>query len=134
MAKFKVTISEPETGKASTLELDGAKAKPFVGREMGETVDGSLIGLAGKRAIITGGSDKDGIPLRHDVYGGGKKHLILTGGVGFKGEHGHRKRRLVRGRMITEETYQLNLAIVKTESGTKEVKSGHRQDEAVKRK
>ena len=134
MAKFKVTISEPETGKASTLELDGTKAKPFVGRELGEAVDGSLIGLAGKRVMITGGSDKDGIPLRPDVHGGGKKHLILTGGVGFKGEQGNRRRRLVRGRMITEETYQINLAIVKTKSETKDVTSGHRQEVAVKRK
>ena len=116
MAKFKVSISDPETGKTSVVELDGAKAKPLIGRGVGDTLDGAPIGVSGKRLKITGGSDKDGIPLRLDVHGGGKKHLILTKGVGFRGRSGRRERKLVRGRMITDETYQVNLAIVKPDA------------------
>jgi len=134
MAKFKITLSEPETGKASSVELDGAKAKPFVGRELGEIVDGSLVGLAGKKIKITGGSDKDGIPLRLDVHGGGKKHLVLTRSVGFKGEKGYRERRLVRGRMISEETYQINLAVVKLGADTKNNTNRQKDREAEKTK
>ena len=54
--------------------------------------------------------------MRPDVHGGGKKQLILTKGVGFKGKSRSRERKLVRGRMITDETYQLNLAIVKPDA------------------
>jgi len=116
LAKFKVSISDPETGKASVVELEGAKAKPLLGRGLGDVLDGAPIGVSGKKLRITGGSDKDGIPLRPDVHGGGKKHLILTKGVGFRGKSGSRERKLVRGRMITDETYQVNLAIVKPDA------------------
>jgi small subunit ribosomal protein S6e len=119
MAKFKLSISEPKTGKASTSELEGPKAKPLLGRAIGETVDGSTIGISGKKAMITGASDKDGIPQRADVHGGGKKQLILTRGIGFKAKKAQRERKLVRGRMITEETYQVNLTIIEPESSMK---------------
>jgi len=131
LAKFKVAISEPETGKASVMELEGVKAKPLLGREVGDTVDGSLIGVSGKKVRVSGGSDKDGIPLRQDVHGGGKKHLVLTNGVGFRGEYGDRKRRLVRGRTITEDTYQINLTIIKSSSEEKP-ESTQKQSETVK--
>ena len=48
MAKFKLNVSEPKTGKTSTSELEGPKAKPLLGRAIGETVDGSTIGISGK--------------------------------------------------------------------------------------
>jgi small subunit ribosomal protein S6e len=121
LAKIKLVISEPATGKASNMELEGTKAKPFVGKELGENLDGSLIGLSGKRVKITGGSDKDGIPLRSDVLGGGKKHLVLTKSVGFRGEYGIRERKMVRGRMITEETYQINVVVVEAPTEPKTV-------------
>ncbi|MEM2942853.1 MAG: S6e family ribosomal protein [Candidatus Bathyarchaeia archaeon] len=117
MAKFKVTISDPQTGKASVVELEGAKAKPLLGRNVGDVLEGAPIGFQGKKLRITGGSDKDGVPLRPDVHGGGKKYLILSKGVGFRAKGCSRERRLVRGRMITDETYQVNLAIVKPEVG-----------------
>lgn len=120
LAKFKLVISEAETGKASATEVDGPKAKPFLGRSLGETLDGSLVGLSGKKIRIAGGSDKDGIPLRTDVHGGGKKYLVLTKSLGFRGEHGERKRKLVRGRMITDETYQINLVVTKTNTQPKD--------------
>jgi small subunit ribosomal protein S6e len=119
MAKFKLSVSEPKTGKASTSELEGPKAKPLLGRAIGETVDGSTIGISGKKVMITGASDKDGIPQRSDVHGGGKKHIILTQGIGFKAKKAQRERKLVRGRMITEETYQVNLSIIEPDSSVK---------------
>lgn len=117
MAKFKLIVSDPETGKASVHELEGSKAQPLIGREIGDVADGSIIGMDKVKLQITGGSDKDGIPMRHDVHGGGKKDTILSGGVGFKPEaHGERRRKLVRGRMITDQTYQINMHVIKEES------------------
>jgi len=121
---LKVLVSDPKGGKVTTVELEGVKARPLVGRELGDEVDGSLFGMAGTKLKITGGSDKDGIPLVANIHGGAKKYVLLAGGVGFKGGgKGERRRKLVRGRMITDETYQLNMVISETESTetTKEI-------------
>jgi len=109
---LKVLVSDPKAAKVSTVELDAPKARPLVGRELGDEVDGSIFGMAGKKLKITGGSDKDGIPMLANIHGGAKKYVLLAGGVGFKPTaQGERRRKLVRGRMITDETYQLNMVI-----------------------
>lgn len=109
---MKVLVSDPKAAKVSTVELDAPKARPLVGRELGDEVDGSIFGMAGKKLKITGGSDKDGIPMVANIHGGAKKYVLLAGGVGFKPTtEGERRRKLVRGRMITDETYQLNMVI-----------------------
>jgi len=112
MAKFKVIISNPDTKKATVQELEGPRAQPLIGRELGEIIDGSVAGMDKVKLQITGGSDKDGIPMRSDVHGGGKKYAILSGGVGFKSStSGERRRKLLRGRMITDQTYQINMRV-----------------------
>lgn len=142
MAKFKLVISDPNLGKASVMELEGEKAKPLLGRQIGDIFDGSIIGLSGREVKITGGSDKDGIPLRGDVHGGVKKYLLLTKGVGFRGRSGERRRKIVRGRMITDETYQINLVLTKinkensgkVQSSTNEVyEDGTNESQGAKR-
>lgn len=112
MAKYKMIVSDPQTAKATVAELEGSRAQVLVGRSIGEIVDGSQIGFAGKRLKITGGCDKDGIPMRADIHGGAKKYAVLSGGVGFRPTRsGERRRKLVRGRMITDETYQINATL-----------------------
>lgn len=109
---MKVLVSDPKAAKVATVELDAPKARPLVGRELGDEVDGSIFGMTGKKLKITGGSDKDGIPMVPNIHGGAKKYVLLAGGVGFKPTaEGERRRKLVRGRMITDETYQLNMVI-----------------------
>jgi small subunit ribosomal protein S6e len=112
MAKFKMIVSDPQTRKATVAELEGSRAQVLVGRSIGEVIDGSQIGFSGNRLKITGGCDKDGIPMRADIHGGAKKYVVLSGGVGFRPKReGERRRKLVRGRMITDETYQVNTVI-----------------------
>ncbi len=119
MAKFKLNVSDPESKKASIHELDGPRAQPLIGREIGDVVDGSIIGIEKVKLKITGGSDKDGIPMRPDVHGGAKKYAILSSGVGFRPTTGgERQRKLVRGRMITDQTYQINMLVTKGEQQT----------------
>lgn len=125
MAKFKLVVSNPETRKASVHELDGPKAQPFVGRAIRDLVDGSVIGMEKVKLLITGGSDKDGIPMRSDVHGSAKKYAILSGGVGFKPtSQGERRRKLVRGGMISDQTYQINIRVVKEEPAKVAPKKG----------
>jgi small subunit ribosomal protein S6e len=108
MVTFKLVLSDPKTGKSEASEVKDASAQLLVGRKIGEVVDGTTIGLTGK-LMITGGSDRAGFPMRSDTLGGGKNYVLLTKGVGYeKGEEGVKKRKLVRGNTVTEETYQIN--------------------------
>ncbi|MEM2901579.1 MAG: 30S ribosomal protein S6e [Candidatus Bathyarchaeia archaeon] len=125
MVKFKIIISDPVEGKARNMEVEGVNAQPLIGRTVNETLDGSLLGLRGKKLRITGGVDRDGFPLRPDVHGGGKKRLILTGGVGFKArKRGERRRKTVRGSIITEDTYVINMTVLKEEQPKPEEPKG----------
>jgi small subunit ribosomal protein S6e len=112
MAKFKINISDPKTGKTSSIELEGPKAQPLIGHEIGDLIDGSIVNLTGKKLKITGGSDKNGFPMKSTIHGGGKKQIIISNGTGFNPKKpGERRRKIVRGRMITEETYQINMKV-----------------------
>ena len=108
MPTFKVVVSDPKTGKSEVLEAKDATAQLFVGRRLGDTVDLSVVGQNYK-VKITGGSDKAGFPMRADILGGGKRYVLLTEGVGFRNaEEGEKRRKLVRGGLVTDEVYQLN--------------------------
>jgi small subunit ribosomal protein S6e len=116
MAKFQLIVSDPtsKTSKAATIE--GAKAQALVGKSIGDEIDGKLLGIGNMKLKITGGTDKDGIPMRFDIQGAAKKRAILSGGVGFKPrDNGERRRKLVRGRQVSEDTLQVNSVVV-TES------------------
>jgi len=114
LAKFKLIVSDAATGKSTASEIEGARAQALIGRSLGETIDGSPLGIAQSRLRITGGCDKNGIPMRADVHGGVKKYIVLSAGPGFKAtRHGERRRKLIRGRTITDETYQINFTVSK---------------------
>jgi len=120
MAKFKLIVSDPTTGKSAASEIEGARAQALVGRSLGETVDGSALGISQGKLLISGGCDKNGIPMRADVHGGVKKYIVLSTGPGFNPtRHGERRRKLVRGRMITDETYQINFTAKRAEGERK---------------
>lgn len=111
MAQFKLVISDA-TGRSVSQELKDRAAQPLVGVRIGSVIDSSVIGIAGGKVKVTGGSDKAGTPMRSDVHGGVKKYVLMSEGVGAKNLEGGRIRKLVRGNMITEEIYQLNLRLV----------------------
>lgn len=113
MADFRVVISDPETGHSYQVDVEGQQANRFLGRELGEEIDGEAVGLAGYTIELTGGSDAVGRPLRPDVAGPALKPILLTGGTGFRPTRdGERKRVTVRGREISDAVRQINAAIV----------------------
>ncbi|MEM2412363.1 MAG: 30S ribosomal protein S6e [Candidatus Bathyarchaeia archaeon] len=112
MAKFKVIISDSD-GTSKTVELEDARAVPLIGKKIGDIIDGAVVGLPGYKVQITGGSDKDGFPMRPDVHGGARRSVVLSGGVGFNpNREGERRRKTVRGNVITDEIVQINMKIV----------------------
>jgi len=113
MAKFKVIVSDPEGGKSKVVELEGARAVPLVGRKIGETVDGSVVGMSGRKLQITGGSDTDGFPMRHNIHGGVRVSVIVSKSVGFHPKReGERQRKTLRGNVLTEDIVQVNMKVV----------------------
>jgi small subunit ribosomal protein S6e len=129
MAKFKVIVSDPETGTSKVVELEESRAAPLVGRRIGEIVEGALVDLPAHKIKIVGGSDKDGVPMRPSVHGGVRRRVILSGGVGFNPKNsGERRRKTVRGNVITDEIVQVNTKIVEKPKKAKEKKAIPQQE------
>ncbi len=122
-------ISDPETGKSQKVELEDNRMGPFVGRRIGEVIDGTVADLAGHKLQLTGGTDKDGIPMRPDVHGSAKSRIILSGGVGYRPKRkGERKRVVVRGNTVSVDTTFLNFKIVEKPKGKKKTKTEEKED------
>ncbi len=123
MAKFKIIVSNPEDGTSKVIELEETRAVPLIGRKIGEIIDGIVAELPGHKVQIMGGSDKDGFPMRPSVHGGVRRRVLLSGGVGFNPQNeGMRRRKTIRGNVITDEIVQVNLKIVEKAKRTKEGK------------
>jgi small subunit ribosomal protein S6e len=123
MVKFKIIVSDPETGTSRIIELEDARAAPLIGKRIGETMDGAIADLPGHKLQVTGGSDKDGFPMRPSVHGGVRRRIVLSGGVGFNPtSEGLRRRKTIRGNVITDEIVQINMKITEKPKQTKESK------------
>jgi small subunit ribosomal protein S6e len=116
-------ISDPTTGTSQRVEIEDTQLRPLVGTRIGQTVDGSLAGMQGYKLKLTGGTDKDGIPMRPDVHGSAKARIVLSGGVGYKPVNkGEKKRKVVRGNTISPETTFLNFSISESPKKKKKAK------------
>ena len=105
-------ISDPAAGTSQRVEIEDTQLRPLVGTRIGQTIDGSVAGMQGYKLKFTGGTDKDGIPMRPDVHGSAKAHIVLSGGVGYKPKNeGEQKRKVVRGNTVSTETTFLNFSI-----------------------
>jgi small subunit ribosomal protein S6e len=133
LAKFQLIVSDPKSKTSKAASLEGTKAQALVGKSIGEEIDGKLLGLGNVKLRITGGTDKDGVPMRFDVQSAARKRAILTGGVGYRPEVvGERQRRLVRGRTISEETLQVNSVVVSGTAAAPEIPKLEAAKEDVK--
>ena len=118
MASFKLVIADPSTGKSFNFEVTGHHAQNYIGKKIGEQVDGINANLPGYKLEITGGSDKAGFPMRHDVDGQNRRRLLMTEGLGFHPTDypGKRKRVSVRGNRVSADIQQINLKVAKAGS------------------
>ncbi len=108
LAQFKVIVSDPKTGKSEVIDAKDSTAQLFVGRRLGDVVDLSVVGQNYK-VKLTGGSDRAGFPMRADMLGSAKRYVLLTEGTGYRNAtEGEKRRKLVRGGLVSEEIYQLN--------------------------
>jgi small subunit ribosomal protein S6e len=119
MADFTVAVADPEDGATYQRAVDGQDANRFIGRSIGEEVDGGAVGLDGYTVELTGGSDTAGRPMREDIAGPALTSVLLSGGTGFNPTRdGERKRVTVRGREVGEDTRQINATITARGEGS----------------
>jgi len=120
VAKFQLNIGNPESGKTHKTIIEGAKANILIGKRIREEIDGGQIGFPGYIFQITGGSDKDGFPMRSNLEGPIRKRILSTKSQGFRiKKKGEKRRKLVRGNTISEDIYQINMKIV--QAGKKKI-------------
>jgi len=116
MANFKIVVSDPKSRKSYQTEVEQA-ASGLVGKKIGDKVKGDPFGMAGYEIEVTGGSDNDGFPMRRDVDGTGRKKIILSGPPGFHPKiKGQRKRKSIRGNIISPQIAQINAKVTKAGS------------------
>lgn len=120
MAVFKFVISDGK--KSWQIEKDQRDA-PILGKSLGDVLDGHFLGLDGYELEITGGSDKDGFPMRKDIEGQLRRRFLITKGVGFSGKKkekkgkytlkGVKRRKMLRGNTIADDIAQINCKVIK---------------------
>jgi small subunit ribosomal protein S6e len=114
---MKITIGTQD-GETFQTEIEGSAQ--LTGKQIGEEFDGGIVGLSGYKLEITGGSDRDGFPMKESMEGTGRRRVLLKDGVGLNVEkEGERQRKSVRGNTVSDEIEQLNTRVV--ESGSKTV-------------
>lgn len=120
MVEFKVNVGDPESQKTYPVTVSGQHANVLVRKRIGDEVDGMLLGLPGYKVRITGGSDKDGFPMRPEIPGASRRRVLVSRSIGFKPDrHGKRKKKTFRGQEIGPDMSQINCKI--THRGPKPV-------------
>ena len=111
-----IVISDPKNRRAYSKKMDSVPAA-FLNKKIGSTVNLDAVGVNGFEAKITGGSDKDGIPMHPAVEGSNRKKILSYQGTGFRQtEKGERRRKSVRGNTVFKDTSQLNVVVTKGDS------------------
>ncbi|MBN2488399.1 MAG: 30S ribosomal protein S6e [Methanosarcinaceae archaeon] len=121
MADFKVVVSDPKT-KSYQFDVKGPDANKFIGKSIGETIDGGVVGLAGYTLKITGGTDKSGFVMRGDLPGATRQRILVAVGTGYKAKsNGVRRRKFMRGKEIAPDVVQINTIVA--EYGNKSIEA-----------
>jgi len=116
------------TQDGETFQTEKDDTSQLTGKKIGEDFNGGIIGLGGCTLKITGGSDRDGFPMRESSEGTGRRRILLENGAGItEDEEGVRRRKSVRGNTVSDEIQQLNTQVV--EEGSKSVEELLSEDE-----
>ena len=92
-------------GKSYRIEIDGTS---LIGKKIGDTIDGNIIGLHGYEFLVTGGSDTSGFPMRKEIKGSRKIRIMVE-----SKKDKVRRKKTVRGNVISNDTAQVNVIVIK---------------------
>jgi small subunit ribosomal protein S6e len=113
MVEFKVVVSDPKDGKSYQIPVSGQHANVLVRKKIGDEIDGMFLGLPGYKVVITGGSDKDGFPMRPEVHAANRKRLLVAESIGHRPKDypGKREKVSLRGGEISPDIAQINTKV-----------------------
>jgi small subunit ribosomal protein S6e len=115
---FRVVVSDPKTGKAYQVELKDPGAGRLLGKRIGDKIEGDALGLPGYSVQVTGGSDREGFPMRADLPGSKRRRILVSSGAGYHPlAEGRRRRKSLHGKEISPDIGQINVKVV--EAGAK---------------
>ena len=114
MVEFKVVVNDTKNGKSHNIQVSEHHANSLIGKKIGDEVDGIFVSLPGYKLQITGGTNKDGFPMRKDFPGTVRRRILLSEGLGFKPkDSGKRKKKSIRGNTINPDIVQINMKVIK---------------------
>ena len=105
------------------VNVTGQHANVLVRKKIGDEIDGMFCGLPGYKLKITGGSDKDGFPMRPEIPSSGRKRILVSRSRGYKPNRklirkkrtfrttGNRRKKTFRGNEISPDTLQINTVV-----------------------
>merc|ERR1712224_861224 len=100
---------------------DDKKLLPFFDKRMAQEVAGDALGdeFKGYRFRISGGNDKQGFPMKQGVLTPNRVRLLLRKGSSCYRQHrkGERKRKSVRGCIVSADLSVLSLVVIKKGEG-----------------
>jgi len=117
MVEFKIVINDTKNGKSHNILVSGHHANSLIGKKIDDEVDGIFVSLPGYKLKITGGTDKNGFPMRKDLPGTTRRRILLSRSTGFHPQdNGIRKKKSVRGSTIHQDVVQINMKVIKHSS------------------
>ncbi len=103
-----------EKGNSFQKELDESASAQLYGKAIGDAFDGGIAGLPGYELQVTGGSNRQGTPMRASMQGQRKARILTGPGVGVrKLKPGEKIKKTIAGNTLSPETAQVNAKIVK---------------------
>mmetsp|Transcript_11750 Transcript_11750/g.23635 ORF Transcript_11750/g.23635 Transcript_11750/m.23635 type:complete len:253 (-) Transcript_11750:301-1059(-) len=115
---MKLNIACPTTGCQKVIEIeDEKKLRAFYEKRISQEVEGEVLGpdFAGYTFKISGGNDKQGFPMMQGVMLHHRTRLLLQKGSKCYRPRkvGERKRKSVRGCIVSHDLAVLNLVVIK---------------------
>jgi len=115
---MKINIAYPATGCQKVIEIDDErKLRSLYDKRMSHEVEGEVLGDEFKGYIfrISGGNDKQGFPMKQGVLTNQRVRLFMADGHSCYRirRDGERKRKSVRGCIVSADLSIINLVVVK---------------------
>jgi small subunit ribosomal protein S6e len=123
---MRLTLAYPENGTQKVIDVDdNTVGVKLFDKRLGSDFDGSLLGdqFAGYVFRIGGGNDKQGFPMKQGVLTPRRVRLLLKAGSSCYRPRcdGERKRKSVRGAIVSSEISALHLIILQRNEGAKDI-------------
>ena len=122
---MRLTLAYPNNGTQIVIDVDDAQALAnLYDKRLGQDIDGAILGeqFSGYLFRLCGGFDKQGFPMKQGLITPRRATPLLRAGVSCyrPRKAGERKRKTVRGCIISPEISALHLVVL--EKGPQDVK------------